>query len=107
AQRALAAQFAGIPDGARLFAELMATMRAALATALHDAFLMSALVAACALATSLLLREIPLRKRQATPALEETGKALAITGAGEVAVLPAGSEPRLSVAPLLRQPSGD
>ncbi|HEY7034160.1 MAG TPA: MDR family MFS transporter [Thermomicrobiales bacterium] len=107
AQRALQAQFAAVPDGGRLFAELMATMRAALATALHDAFLMSALVAACALATSLLLREIPLRKRQATPAIEEAGKELAITGAAEVAVLPAGSEPRLSVAQPMRQPSGD
>jgi EmrB/QacA subfamily drug resistance transporter len=107
AQRALQAQLAGVPNGERLFTELMATMRAALATALHDAFLMSALVAAGALAASLFLREIPLRKRQATPAIEEAGKELAITGVAEVAVAPAESEPRLAVVQPMRQPSGD
>lgn len=107
AQRALQAQLAGVPDGARLFAQLMATMRGALATALHDAFLMSALVAACALVASLSLREIPLRKRQPATAPVEAGKELATSAVAEAIVAPAGDEPRHAVPQPIRQPSGD
>lgn len=111
AQNALHAQFASISDGTRLFNELMETLRGALAHALHEAFLMSAIVACCALIAAVFLREIPLRKRQAQRVespLVESGKELAIEGLTNSAPLPADnqSQPRLQVAPPVRPAGG-
>jgi hypothetical protein len=89
----------------------MTTLRGALAHALHEAFLMSAIVACGALVAAFFLREIPLRKRQAQQAesaLIESGKELAIEGLTNPAPLPADnqSQPRLQVAPPIRPAGG-
>jgi hypothetical protein len=57
------------PNSANLFDALISAMREALATALHDVFLMATFVALIAFCFALFLKEIPLRKRgQTTPA---------------------------------------
>jgi EmrB/QacA subfamily drug resistance transporter len=99
AAQALQAQFAALPDGARLFTELMEAMRLALATAIHDVFLIAAIVAVGGVIASIFLPEQALRRRQDAGQLVEAGKELAAEGAGIAAPLPARSEPRLFVAP--------
>jgi EmrB/QacA subfamily drug resistance transporter len=95
AARALQTQLAGVPDGARLFAELMVVMRLALATAIHDVFLLAAIVAFGGVVAAFFLPERPLRRRRDVPALTESGAELAADGAGVAPSLPAASEPRL------------
>ena len=98
ATRALAAQFAGVPDGARLFADLMDALRTALATSMQDVFLIAAVVAFGGVLVAIFLPEKPLRGRQEIPALEEMGKELAAEGISTAPPLLAVSEPRLYVA---------
>jgi EmrB/QacA subfamily drug resistance transporter len=98
AAEALRAQLAGVPDGAQLFNALMDAMRLALATAIHDVFLLAAVVAIGGVVVAMFLPEAPLRRRQDTPPLEEAGKELAADGAGIAPPIPAESEPRLVVA---------
>lgn len=98
AQAALQAQLALAPGGAELFADLMASMRGSLATAIHEVFVVSTVVAVVAVAISLFLPEIALRKRQAEPGPVEAGKELAATGAAGAAMAPADHEPRLAPA---------
>jgi hypothetical protein len=98
ATQTLEAQFAGVPDGARLFADLMDALRTALATSMQDVFLIAAVVAFGGVLVAVFLPEKPLRGRQETPALEEMGKELAAEGIGTAPPLPAASEPRLYVA---------
>jgi EmrB/QacA subfamily drug resistance transporter len=97
ARQALEAQFAKIPDGARLFAEMVESMRQALATSFHQVFLISSIVGVVAVLTSLFLKDIPLRKRQIISEVVEAGKELAAEGAAQAIMAPAGAEPRLSV----------
>jgi EmrB/QacA subfamily drug resistance transporter len=82
AAAALQAQLAGLPDGARLFAELIDAMRLALATAIHDVYLLAAIVALGGIVASVFLPERPLRKRRQEEPLVEAGKELAAEGAG-------------------------
>jgi MFS family permease len=100
ARQALQQQFAGTPDGSRLFAALMDAMRAALAHALHDVFLMGAVVALVAVGAALFLREIPLRKRQPEPAAAGAGTRQQIASAGmtDAPATPARGRPRLTAA---------
>ncbi len=95
---ALEAQFAVLPDGARLFTELMGALRLALATSIHDVFLVAAIVAFGGVVVAVFLPEKPLRGRQEVPALEEAGKELAVEGIGTAPSIPAAYEPRLFVA---------
>jgi hypothetical protein len=97
ARQALEAQFAKIPDGAKLFAEMVESMRQALATSFHQVFLISSIVGLVAVFTSLFLKDIPLRKRQIISEVVEAGKELAAEGAAQAVMAPAGAEPRLSV----------
>lgn len=110
ATQALEAQFAVLPDGAGLFAELMGVLRLALATSIHDVFLVAAIVAFGGVIVAVFLPEKPLRDRQEAPALEEAGKELAVEGIGTAPPIPAANEPRLFVAEpddeAGRQPSG-
>jgi hypothetical protein len=98
APRALEAQFTILPDGAELFAELMGALRLALSTAVHDVFLVAAIVAVGGVIVALFLPEKPLRGRQEAPALEEAGKELAVEGIGTAPMIPAENQPRLNVA---------
>jgi EmrB/QacA subfamily drug resistance transporter len=100
ATQTLEAQFAGVPDGALLLADLMDAMRTALASSLHDVFLVAAVVAFGGVVVAIFLPEKPLRERQPTTALVEAGKELAVEGVGTAPPLPAASEPRLYVAEL-------
>ncbi len=77
ATRMLEAQFAVLPDGARLFAGLMGALRLALATSVHDVFLIAAVVACGGVLVAVFLPKTPLRGRQEAPAPEEAGKELA------------------------------
>jgi hypothetical protein len=70
---ALQAQFAGLPNGEELFAALMGAMRQALATSIHDVFLMAAIVSLGGVIAVAFLPEAPLRKRRETPELERAG----------------------------------
>lgn len=99
AATALQAQLAGLPNGAQLFDALMGAMRLALATAIHDVFLLAAIVAMGGVLASFFLPEAPLRKRREAPPLEEAGMELAADGAGIAPPIPAANEPRLFVAP--------
>jgi hypothetical protein len=87
-----------VPDGARLFAELMDVMRLALATAIHDVFLLAAIVAIGGVVAAFFLPERPLRRRRDVPGLTAAGAELAADGAGVAPPVPAASEPRLFVA---------
>ncbi len=98
ATKVLETQFAALPDGARLFVELMDALRLALATSVHDVFLVAAIVAGGGVVVALFLPEKPLRGRQEAPALVEAGKELAVEGPGTAPPIPAASEPRLYVA---------
>jgi EmrB/QacA subfamily drug resistance transporter len=98
ATRMIEAQFALLPDGARLFAELMGALRLALATSVHDVFLVAAIVAFGGVIVAVFLPETPLRGRQDVPALVEAGKELAVEGIGTAPMVPAANEPRLYVA---------
>ena len=98
ATQTLEAQFAVLPDGARLFAELIGTMRLALAASVHDVFLVAAIVACGGVVVALFLPEKPLRGRQEVPALVEAGMELAVEGPGTAPPIPAANEPRLYVA---------
>ena len=98
ATRMIEAQFALLPDGARLFAELMGALRLALATSVHDVFLVAAIVAFGGVIVAVFLPETPLRGRQDVPALVEAGKELAVEGIGTAPMIPAANEPRLYVA---------
>lgn len=91
----LQAQLASLPNGDHLFAALMEGMRLALATAVHDVFLLSAIVGMGGVIAALFLPEAPLRRRQPEAEAEEAGKVLAAEGAGVAPPLPAGAEPRL------------
>lgn len=73
AAAALHDQLAKLPGGEQLFAELMLTMRQALAVAMHQVFLMAAVVGVVATVIALGLHEAPLRKRQraAMPAVAD------------------------------------
>jgi EmrB/QacA subfamily drug resistance transporter len=95
AAAALQAQFAGLPNGEELFAALMGAMRQALATSIHDVFLMAAIVSLGGVIAAAFLPEAPLRKRRETPELERAGKELAAEGAGTAQLIPARDEPRL------------
>jgi hypothetical protein len=83
------------PNGAELFDALIDSMRLALATAIHDVFLLSAIVAAGDVIAALFLPEAPLRRRQHVPLVEEAGQELAATEAGIAAPLNSQAEPRL------------
>ena len=98
ATRTLEAQFAVLPDGARLFAELIGALRLALAGSIHDVFLVAAIVACGGVVVALFLPEKPLRGRQEVPALVEAGMELAVEGPGTAPPIPAANEPRLYVA---------
>jgi hypothetical protein len=98
ATNALEAQFAVLPDGARLFAELMGALRLALATSVHDVFLVAAIVACGGVVVALFLPEKPLRGRQEASALVEAGMELAVEGPGTAPPISAANEPRLYVA---------
>ena len=67
AAAALQEQLAKLPGGDQLFAELMLTMRQALAVAMHQVFLMAAIVGVAATVIAFGLHEAPLRKRQRMP----------------------------------------
>ncbi|MCC7024271.1 MAG: MFS transporter [Thermomicrobiales bacterium] len=95
AAAALQTQFAGVPNGEELFAALMDAMRQALATAIHDVFLMAAVVSLGGVIAAAFLPEAPLRKRRAAPELERAGKELAAEGAGTAQLIPARDEPQL------------
>jgi EmrB/QacA subfamily drug resistance transporter len=109
ARQALQQQFAGVPNGSQLFAALMEAMRAALAHALHDVFLMGAVVALLAVGVACFLREIPLRKRQPGPAAAdaETRQKLAAEGMTNAPAAPARGRPRLTAAEAGSQAPGD
>jgi len=94
----LRSQLALLPDGARLFDALIESMRLALATAIHDVFLLSAFVAAGGVIAALFLPEAPLRRRQHVPLAEEAGQELAATEAGIAPPLTPQAEPRLAGA---------
>jgi EmrB/QacA subfamily drug resistance transporter len=98
ATRTLETQFAGVPDGARLLADLMGALRTALATSIHDVFLVAAVVAFGGVLVAIFLPEKPLRGRQSVQALVEAGKELAAEGVGTAPPIPAENEPRLYVA---------
>jgi EmrB/QacA subfamily drug resistance transporter len=98
AARALETQIAGLPDGGELFAGLMDAMRLALASAMHDVFLVAAVVACGGVIVAVFLPEKPLRGRQQTPVLIEAGKELAAEGVGAAPPLPAANEPRPAAA---------
>jgi MFS family permease len=100
ATRALETQLAGVPDGAHLFAELMDALQRALATSIHDVFLVAAIVACGGVLVAIFLPEKPLRGRQQVPALVEAGKELAVEGIGAPPPRPPAYEPRLYVAEL-------
>lgn len=55
------AAFAQIPNGPALFAEVVTALRASLGTALHDVFLVTALISLTTIVANLFLKEIPLR----------------------------------------------
>ena len=97
AAAALQSQLAALPNGAALFEALMNAMRTALATSLHDVFLLSAVVAMGGVVAAIFLPEAPLRRRNAPP-LEEAGLELVAEGVGVAPPLPAASEPRLVVS---------
>jgi EmrB/QacA subfamily drug resistance transporter len=94
AAAALQADLAALPDGAALFETLMGAMRTALADALHDVFVVAAVVTAGGVAIVVFLPEAPLRRRNDAP-LVEAGEELAAAGPAASAPLPASAEPRL------------
>jgi hypothetical protein len=98
ATQALEAQFAGVPNGAQLFADLTIALRTALATSIHDVFLIAAIVALGGVIVAIFLPEKPLRGRQEIPVLQEMGEELAAEGIGTAPMIPAADEPRLYVA---------
>jgi hypothetical protein len=73
-------------------------MRSALATSMHDVFLVAAVVACGGVLVAVFLPENPLRGRQPASALVEAGKELAAEGVGASSPLPAADEPRLAAA---------
>jgi len=56
------------PQGEQLFAALLGTIKVALASSLHDVFLLGALVAAFGVVNVLFMREVPLRQGYTRPA---------------------------------------
>lgn len=98
ATQALEAQFAGVPNGAELFANLTEALRTILATSIHDVFLVAAIVALGGVIAAIFLPDKPLRGRQETPVLQEMGEELAAEGIGTAPMIPAANEPRLYVA---------
>jgi HAMP domain-containing protein len=100
AASALQAQLAGLPDGEQLFSALIGAMRLALNTAIHDVFLLAAIVAIGGVIAAVLLPEAPLRRRQDTSPLEEAGEELAAKAARISPLIPAAAEPRLFVTPV-------
>ena len=71
---------------------------AALATSIHDVFLLAAIVACGGVLVAIFLPERPLRGRQSVSGLIEAGKELAAEGAGAAPPVPPAIEPRLYVA---------
>jgi EmrB/QacA subfamily drug resistance transporter len=55
------------PQGAQVYAELFAAIKIALVAALHDVFLLGAILAALGVVTVLFMRELPLRKSYGPP----------------------------------------
>jgi EmrB/QacA subfamily drug resistance transporter len=98
ATQALEAQFASVPNGAQIFADLAAALRTILATSIHDVFLVAAIVALGGVIVAIFLPDKPLRGRQEIPVLQEMGEELAAEGIGTAPVIPAANEPRLYVA---------
>jgi hypothetical protein len=99
AQSALRQALAAVPNGEELYRSLLAAMRQALASSIHDVFMLATVVAAGAVIVGLFLREIPLRKDRAesTSAAVEAGKELAAAQLTEVSPIPPQAEPRLRV----------
>jgi EmrB/QacA subfamily drug resistance transporter len=95
---ALQAQLASLPGGDQLFSQLIGAMRLALATAIHDVFLLSAAIAVGGFLAAIFLPEAPLRRRLPAPDAVESGKELAAEGAGIAPPLPAAYEPRPMVS---------
>jgi MFS family permease len=98
ATQTLEAQFAGVPDGALLLADLMDALRMVLAWSIHDVFLVAAVVAFGGVLVAVFLPEKPLRGHQPVQALVEAGKELAVEEVGTAPPIPAENEPRLYVA---------
>lgn len=55
------------PQGAQIYEGLLAAIRVALVAALHDVFLLGALLAALGAIVAIFMKELPLRKSNATP----------------------------------------
>jgi EmrB/QacA subfamily drug resistance transporter len=74
------------PQGAELFDALYGAIRNGLVTALHDVFLLGAVLGVCGLVSLLFLKELPLRKSYAP--VEPVSETTAQVGDGSVPSLP-------------------
>jgi EmrB/QacA subfamily drug resistance transporter len=76
------------PQGAQMYDALIAAIKLALVTALHDVFLLGAILSACGVVTVMFLKELPLRKSYA-PVAEGTSESAAQVGHDAYPSLPA------------------
>jgi EmrB/QacA subfamily drug resistance transporter len=76
------------PQGAQMYDALIAAIKLALVTALHDVFLLGAVLSACGVVTVMFLKELPLRKSYA-PVAEGTSETAAQVGHDAYPSLPA------------------
>jgi hypothetical protein len=68
------------PQGAQMYDALIAAIKLALVTALHDVFLLGAILSACGVVTVMFLKELPLRKSYGPPVAEGTSETAAQVG---------------------------
>ncbi len=68
------------PQGAQIYDTLLQAIKLALVSALHDVFLLGAVLSACGIVTVLFLKELPLRKSYGTPVSEGARETAAQVG---------------------------
>jgi EmrB/QacA subfamily drug resistance transporter len=68
------------PQGAQIYDVLLTAIKVALVSALHDVFLLGAVLSACGIVTVLFLKELPLRKSYGPPVTEGASETAAQVG---------------------------
>src|SRR6267143_634718 len=91
------------PQGAQIYDVLLQAIKLALVSALHDVFLLGAVLSACGVVTVVFLKELPLRKSYGPPVTEGASETAAQVGHDAFPSLPS-RKPEDQSPPPVRQP---
>ena len=89
------------PQGAQIYDLLLQAIKLALVSALHDVFLLGAVLSACGIVTVVFLKELPLRKSYGPPVAEGASETAAQVGHDAFPSLPQ-LKPEDASPPVLR-----